>query len=72
MALVSELIYGKKASWKDPVKYSFAHGGKDNIPYPVNKRVYDKSISILKGAIDNAKIGYKDRLYAIKRLNKFI
>ncbi len=72
LALISDLVYGKGPSWKDPVKFSFAHGGKDGFPYPVNKKVYDKSISILKGAIDNAKIGDKDKLYAIKRLNKFI
>lgn len=72
LALISDVVYGKRASWKDPVKFSFAHGGKDGFPYPVNRRVYDKSISILKEAVDNAKIGSKDKLYAIKRLNKFI
>ena len=68
LALISDLVYGKKASWRDPVKYSFAHGGKDGFPYPVNRRIYDKSISILKDAIRNAKIGDKDRLYSLKRL----
>ncbi len=72
LALISELVYGKKASWKDPVKFSFAHGGKDGHPYRVNKRTYDKSVSILRGAIDNAKIGNKDKLYAIKRLNYYL
>jgi hypothetical protein len=32
LSLISELIYGTKASWKDPVKYNFAHGGKDGVP----------------------------------------
>ncbi len=72
LALISDLVYGKKASWKDPVKYAFAHGGKDGVPYPVNKRVYDRSISILREALDNARIGDKEKLYAIERLNKFI
>jgi len=72
LALISDLVYGKPASWRDPIKYSFAHGGKDGIPYPVNKAVYDGSISILRDAIDKAKIGDNDRIYAIKRLNKFI
>ena len=26
--------FGTKASWQDPVKYNFAHGDKDNVPYP--------------------------------------
>lgn len=71
LALISDLVYGKKASWKDPVKYSFAHGGKDRIPYPVNKRIYDSSTEILKNAIRQAKLGEKDKLYAIKRLHQF-
>lgn len=72
LALISEIIYGKSPSWKDPAKYSFAHGGKDGYPYPVNRMVYDKSIDILKEAIENSKIGHKQRIEAIKRLNFFI
>ncbi len=67
LALISEIIYGDKISWKDPAKYSFAHGGKDGIPYPVNRRIYDKSIEILKQAVEET----KDRK-ALKRLNDFI
>jgi hypothetical protein len=29
LALIAELVYGDKPSWRDPVKYSFAYGGKD-------------------------------------------
>jgi hypothetical protein len=28
LALIAELIYGEKPSWRDPVKYSYVHGGK--------------------------------------------
>ncbi len=67
LALISEVIYGEKISWKDPAKYSFAHGGKDGIPYPVNRRTYDKSIEILEQAVKE----HGDRK-AIKRLYEFI
>ena len=67
IALVSELIYGDKISWKDPATYSFAHGGKDGIPYPVNKKTYDKSIEILEQAVREV----KDRK-ALKRLHEFL
>ena len=70
LALISDIIYGTKASWKDPVKYSFAHGGKDGIPYPVDRPTYDCSIKILKNAIRQAKLGEKDRLNALERINK--
>ena len=48
LALISELIYGDKASWKDPVKYNFAHGGKDGVPYPIMRKTYDESIKLFK------------------------
>lgn len=72
LALISDLIYGKKASWIDPVKYSFAHGGKDGFPYPVDKEVYDHSITTLKDSLSDAKIDKKEKLSAIKRLNHYI
>lgn len=68
LALVSELIYGERASWKDPVKYSFAVGGKDGVPHPVDKRAMDDSIEILEDALNRARIDKKERLKAIKRL----
>jgi len=73
LALISELIYGEKPSWKDPVKFSFAHGGKDGYPFPVKRKVYDSSIKILEDAIGQAeKLGRKEKLYAIKRLHDFL
>jgi len=72
LALIAELIHGEKPSWKDPVKYSFAYGGKDGVPYPVNRRAMDESIRILKQAIQEAKIGNKERMRSLKRLRKFV
>jgi hypothetical protein len=43
LSLIGELIYGTKAFWQDPVKFNFAHGGKDGVPYPVARKTYDKS-----------------------------
>lgn len=72
LALISDLIYGTKPSFKDPVKYSFAHGGKDGFPYPVDRATYDNSIQTLKDAIEQAKLDKKEKYRAIKRLNEFI
>jgi hypothetical protein len=71
LALISELIYGEPPSWRDPVKYSFCVGGKDGVPFPVDKVVYDEIISILKNAVEQAKVGDKERINAIKRLSNF-
>ncbi|MEM1766679.1 MAG: DUF763 domain-containing protein [Candidatus Bathyarchaeia archaeon] len=72
LALIAELIYGEKPSWRDPVKFSFAYGGKDGVPYPVNKRAMDESIQILRKAVEEAKIGDRDKLRAINRLRALI
>jgi hypothetical protein len=72
LTLIAELIYGEKPSWKDPVKYSFAYGGKDGVPYPVNRKAMDESMRILKQAIKEAKIGNKERTRSLQRLRKFV
>ena len=72
LALISDLVFGSEPSWKDPVKYSFTHGGKDGYPYPVDREVYDNSIQTLKEVLDEAKLDKKDKYNAIKRLEKLI
>jgi hypothetical protein len=49
LALVAEIIYGAKPSYEDPARYSFAHGGKDATPYPVDRFTYDQTIKKLRG-----------------------
>jgi len=61
LALISKLIYGTQLDWKDPVKYSFAHGGKDGIPYPVDRGAYENSISFLRDVLMESKNNEKER-----------
>ncbi|MHC1581653.1 MAG: DUF763 domain-containing protein [Candidatus Syntropharchaeia archaeon] len=72
LALISELIFGEEPSWKDPVRFSFAFGGKDGVPYPVDRKAMDESAEILKNAINEAKIGKKEKINALRRLESFI
>ena len=72
LALVSDLMYGKGPSWEDPVKYSYCLGGKDGVPYPVDRPAYDESIEILHNAIKDAKLGDRQKIQAIRRLKEFI
>lgn len=72
LALISDLIYGDKASWADPVKYTFTVGGKDGVPFPVDRKAMDESTEIINLGVKQAKIGEKDKLHAIKRLHKFV
>ncbi|MCD6279462.1 DUF763 domain-containing protein [Candidatus Micrarchaeota archaeon] len=76
LALISQLVYGSELDWNDPVKFSFAHGGKDGHPFPVDRETYDYNISLLSEALDynNDISGNKnyDVKHAIKRLYKII
>ena len=68
LSLISELLYGAPASTRDPARYSFAHGGKDGFPFPVDRASYDTSIDVMRSALDRARIGNMDRLHALRRL----
>jgi hypothetical protein len=68
LSLISELVYDTPVSLRDPARYSFAHGGKDGHPYPVDRKTYDNSIQFLVQALDKAKVGDRDKLDALKRL----
>ena len=72
LALISELIYGEEPSWKDPVKYSFAYGGKDGVPFPVDRKAMDESIEILKEAIKNAKMEKREKLRSLQKLRNLV
>ncbi len=72
LAYISELIYGAPVSWRDPVKFSFAVGGKDGVPYPVDKHAMDEATYVLKSGLEEAKIGRDEKLKAIKRLKEIL
>ena len=71
LALVSEIIYGTPASTRDPARFSFAHGGKDGFPYPVDTGTYDGTVEVLRAAVTKAGIDRSERVAALKRLVKF-
>jgi len=68
LALVAEIIYGAQPSYEDPARYSFAHGGKDATPYPVDKKTYDQTIAILKNAVQKTKLPFSEKRRIISRL----
>lgn len=68
LTLISELLYGVRPSYEDPVRYSFAHGGKDGVPYPVDRQTYDQSIYLLQQAVIKAKISVLEKDKALRRI----
>jgi uncharacterized protein len=70
LAQVAEIVHGAPYRFSDPARFSIAHGGKDWHPYPVPLKVYDRTIAVLKTAVQRAKLGWSEELAAIKRLDE--
>jgi hypothetical protein len=72
LAFVADLVYGVQASWQDPVKYAFAVGGKDGIPYPVDCRAMDEATTILREGVQAARVGRREKVAALRRLRALL
>ena len=53
--------------WPD---YSYAHGGKDGTPFPVDRATYDRNIDVLTDAVRKSRLGENDKFNALRRLGK--
>jgi len=71
LALIAEVVHGASARFSDPARFSFAHGGKDGHPFPVPLKTYDESITILRAALDRAKLGDSEKIDGFARLERF-
>ncbi|QGR18749.1 DUF763 domain-containing protein [Stygiolobus azoricus] len=75
--LVADLIYNEPPSYEDPVnypydpfKYAYAIGGKDGIPFPVNRKVAYEVIYTLEDIIEKIKVEKKDKEFALSKLKE--
>jgi len=68
LSLVSEVIYGAKPSYEDPARYSFAHGGKDATPYPVDRRTYDESIAFFSRVVQKMRLSFTQKRAILAKL----
>jgi hypothetical protein len=71
LALIAEVVHGTPTRFSDPARFSFAHGGKDGHPFPVPLKTYDESLSVLRRALQQAKLGHTDKLDGFGRLDRF-
>ncbi len=72
LSLVAELVYGEEASWRDPVRFSFAFGGKDGVPFPVDRGAMDGAVEVLRAGIDSVPVRREERLRAVRRLRRCV
>ena len=70
LALVSEVIHGDSSRFEDPSRFSFAVGGKDGRPHPIDTKAYDETIEMLQDSVEKSKLGYNDKSKALKRLHR--
>ena len=66
--MAAEVTFGARPAFSDPVRYAFAHGGKDGIPFPVRRQDYDQTIAVFERAIRQARLGEGQELAALRRL----
>ena len=72
LAQIAEVVHGTPAQFSDPARFSFALGGKDRHPFPVPLKTYDETITVLRRAVDAAKLGDTDKIEGIRRLERFV
>ncbi len=68
LAFVSSLIYRRDLASRDPVAYAYNVGGKDGIPFPVDRKTYDDVIHEMRHIIDSANMGHDEKYKALRRL----
>jgi uncharacterized protein len=69
LAFVSSLIYGNQLAYRDPVAYAYNVGGKDGIPFPVDRKTYDEVIEEMEHIVDASRIEKEEKYRALKRLS---
>jgi uncharacterized protein len=69
LAMVAEVVHGAPYRFRDPARFSLAHGGKDRHPYPVPLKVFDETIRVMKSAVRKARLGRDEEMQALKRLD---
>lgn len=69
LAMVAEVVHGAPYRFRDPARFSLAHGGKDRHPYPVPLAVYDETIRVIKSAVCKARLGRDEEMQALKRID---
>ncbi len=72
LALIADLIYGASYDREDPAKYCFAVGGKDGVPFPVRRDVYDEVIQFMEEVVKQAELGDFEKKRILERLRAWM
>ncbi len=72
LALIAELVYNVPVSRRDPARFSFAHGGKDGFPFPVDRKLYDENNAFMETIVRRAKLAPTEKDNALRRLQSWL
>ncbi len=70
ISLVAQFIYGAEPSYKDPIRFTFTTGGKDGVPYPVDRKVYDELIDFYKSVLEHGEMKRKQKKELLWKLSQ--
>lgn len=70
LSYLGEIVFGDKPSFEDPLKYSFALGGKDGIPKPVNYSDYDACLDFYEDVLSDYRLGRFESMAMVKNLSR--
>lgn len=68
LCYISEVITGAKPSYMDPIKYSYALGGKDGVPKPIDHHDYDRVITFFGSLLQDTGFQKGERERLMNRL----
>ena len=60
-------LYTRSMSWA----WASVDGGKDGTPFPVDRATYDKTIEVMRDALNRAQIDRSEKVKAFRRLSEF-
>ncbi|WP_202319751.1 DUF763 domain-containing protein [Archaeoglobus neptunius] len=70
LALVADIIYNAGYDKTDPARYCFAVGGKDGVPFPVRRDIYDEIIEFMRDTVKQADLGDFEKKKMLERLSR--
>ncbi len=50
------------------MRFNFAFGGKDGVPFPVDRGAMDEAVEVLRNGVKASRLGRDEELRALRRL----
>ena len=68
LAILASLVYDEELAERDPIMYSYNLGGKDGIPFRIERQEYDRVIAVMTDLVKNSGLPSEERYGALRRL----